>query len=114
MKGSPLTIVIIAAVVIIGGSIVTYLLIESSPQEDGLETTNTPDGRAHEQRVPRPNVYEDTEPLPVPTPPLPGNGPEHIITGATTSSQTTKPHISTQPTTGGERVKPVPVPPLPD
>ena len=117
MKGSPLTIVVIAAVVIIGGSIVTYLLIENSPQESGFDPKPPEDGRTIKKRVPRPNVYEDTEPLPIPTAPLPDEGGASTGSdGADTKvpSQDPKPRAPQQPTAGGELVKPIAVPPLPD
>ncbi|MDP3734937.1 MAG: hypothetical protein Q8R39_00740 [bacterium] len=119
MKGSPLTIVIIATVVIIGGSIVTYLLIENAPQEGGFDATNPQGRRTPEKRVPRPNVYEDTEPLALPSLADPEGGSSYASGQSATSSsqnssqeasQKTKPvqMPQTTQTTGGEIIKPLP------
>jgi len=111
MKGSPLTIVVIAAVVIIGGSIVTYLLIENSPQESGFDPKPPEDGRTIKKRVPRPNVYEDTEPLALPPLQLPEN--ETTGAGDTIGGNAPLPQRRLSPPTtpqgsGGEIVKPLP------
>ena len=116
MKGSPLTIVIVAAIVIIGCSIVTYLLIESSPQEGGFDATSPQSGRTRAHPTPRPNVYDDTEPRPLPVLPISDDDTTTTQTtgpGSTTTDmhqrQTTQPKGS-----GGDIVKPLPPLPVPD